>query len=260
MLNDNVLFEIKDGIAFITINRPESLNALTIKVLKELSSALDDLNANTSVRAIIVTGTGKKAFSAGADIKYLNQATPLEVKEFAELAVLVNNKIETSKKIVVAAINGYALGGGLEMAESCMLRVAISGTKLGHPEVRIGAFAGFGGTTRLPRLVGKSRATEMLLTGDLISTEKALEIGLINRITSSNSLLEETEKLVRQIISNAPISVNMTWQAIHRGLNMTLEESTKLGADYFGLVATTEDFRSGTKAFIEKRKPNYSGK
>lgn len=257
---DNVLYVEKNGIGWITLNRPEALNALNKDVLQELSAILDAARTHDAVRAVIITGAGEKAFCAGADIKFLNQATPLEVREFARLAVSVNNKIETLGKIVVAAINGYALGGGLELAEACMLRVAARNARLGHPEVRIGAIAGFGGTTRLPRLVGKGRAAEFLLTGNLISAEESHDIGLINRVVETEKLLAETETLVFEILSRAPVAVRMTWEAIHRGLNLTVEESALLGADYFGLVASTEDFREGTKSFLEKTNPSFSGK
>jgi len=257
---DDVQYEEKKGIGWITLNRPEALNALNKDVLQQLSSILDKTGTDDAVRAVIITGVGEKAFSAGADIKFLNQATALEVREFARLAVAVNHKIETLGKIVVAAINGYTLGGGLELAEACMLRIAARHARLGHPEVRIGAIAGFGGTTRLPRLVGKGRAAEFLLTGNLISAEEAQRIGLVNRVAETDKLLQDTETLVLEIISQAPVSVSMTWEAIHRGLNLTLEESALLGADYFGLVASTEDFREGTKSFLEKTNPSFSGK
>lgn len=261
MLNKDVVrYQAKKGIGWITLNRPEALNALNKDVLEQLSSILDKVRADDAVRAVIITGAGEKAFSGGADIKFLNRATPLEVREFARLAVTVNNKIEILGKVVVAAINGYALGGGLELAEACMLRVAVRHARLGHPEVRIGAFAGFGGTTRLPRLVGKGRAAEFLLTGNLMSAEEAQHMGLVNRVVETGKLLQETETLVLEILSQAPVSVKMTWEAIHRGLNLTLEESTLLGADYFGLVACTEDFREGTKSFLEKTTPSFGGK
>jgi len=257
---DVVRYQEKKGIGWITLNRPEALNALNKDVLQQLASILNKVRTDDVVRAVIITGAGEKAFSAGADIKFLNQATPLEVRELARLAVTVNNKIETLGKVVVAAINGYALGGGLELAEACMLRVAVRHARLGHPEVRIGAIAGFGGTTRLPRLVGKGRAAEFLLTGNLMSAEEAQHTGLVNRIVETEKLLQETETLVLEILSQAPVSVRMTWEAIHRGLNITLEESTLLGADYFGLVASTEDFREGTKSFLEKTTPSFGGK
>jgi enoyl-CoA hydratase len=255
-----VRYQVKKGIGWITLNRPEALNALNKDVLEQLASILDKVRADDVVRAVIITGAGEKAFSGGADIKLLSQATPLEVREFARLAVTVNNKIETLGKVVVAAINGYALGGGLELAEACMLRVAVRHARLGHPEVRIGAIAGFGGTTRFPRLVGKGRAAEFLLTGNLMSAEDAQRMGLVNRVVETEKLLQETENLVHEILSQAPVSVSMTWEAIHRGLNLTLEESTLLGADYFGLVASTEDFREGTKSFLEKTTPSFGGK
>lgn len=252
-----VVLEERSGIAWITLNRPEALNALSIEVLTTLSEILDRVAKDDAYRAVVITGTGNKAFSAGADIKYMSNATPLQVREFAILAISVNHKIETLGKVVVAAINGYALGGGLELAESCMLRVAVQDTKLGHPEVRIGAVAGFGGTTRLPRLIGKGRAAELLLTGKLISSDEALEFGLVNKVVEADELFLETEALVQEILAQAPIAVDLSWQALHRGLNMTLEESTQLGADYFGLVATTDDFREGTSSFVQKKKPSY---
>lgn len=257
---DCVTLENKDGIGWITINRPDALNALNIEVLSSLSDIFDDIANQDEYKAVIITGAGNKAFSAGADIKYLSTATPLQVREFANLAIGVNHKIETLGKTVVASINGYALGGGLELAESCMLRVAVHNTKLGHPEVRIGAVAGFGGTTRLPRLIGKGRAAELLLTGKLISSEEALQFGLVNRLADAKELAAETLSLVRDILAQAPVAVDLSWQALHRGLNLTLEESAQLGADFFGLVATTNDFREGTTSFIQKKSPSYSGK
>jgi enoyl-CoA hydratase len=251
-----VLYREEKGIARISFNRPDALNAMTKDLLQQLGSILDKIKIDDAVKAVIITGTGE-AFSAGADIKFLNMALSLEVREFAQMAVFVNQKIETLGKVVVAAINGYALGGGLELAEACMLRMTVPDARLGHPEVRIGAIAGFGGTTRLPRLIGKGRATELLLTGRLVTAEEALRLGLINRVVEPENLLTEAENLVLEILSQSAVAVRMTWEAIHRGLNLTLEESTLLGADYFGLVASTEDFREGTKAFLEKITPSF---
>src|SRR3990172_8857102 len=198
-----VLYHEEKGIARIIFNRPGALNAMNKDLLQHLASLLDKVRVDDAVKAVIITGTGEKAFSAGADITFLNQASPLEVRE---------------------------------LAEACMLRVVVRHARLGHPEVRIGAIAGFGGTTRLPRLIGKGRATELLLTGRLVTAEEALQIGLVHRVVEPENLLSETESLVREILSQSPIAVRMTWEAIHRGLNLTLEESTLLGADYFGLV------------------------
>jgi len=248
------------GIAWLTLNRPEALNAMNKGMLEQLEQLLDQVENDHSVGAVIITGSGQDAFSAGADIKFLNQASPLEVRDLARAAVSTNNKIETLGKVVIAALNGYALGGGLELAEACMLRVAVRQAKFGHPEVRIGAFAGFGGTTRLPRLIGKGRAAEMLLSGRLITAVEALSVGLINKVVEPDALLSEAERLAHEIMDQSPVAVRMTWEALHRGMNMTLEESALLGADTFGLVATTEDFRAGTKAFLEKASPSFTGR
>ena len=259
-MNESVLLHESQGIGFLTLNRPDALNALDLDALAQLSRLLDEISRNEAVKAVIITGSGKRAFSAGADIGFLNRATPLEVREFARVAVLVNHKIETLGKVVVAAINGYALGGGLEMAESCMIRVAARNAKLGHPEVQIGAVAGFGGTTRLARLVGRGRAAELLLRGRMVAADEALQIGLVQSVVESEKLLSETETMVREILAHSPIAVRLTWEAMHRGLNLTLEESALLGADYFGLVASSDDFRVGTKAFLEKKEPTYTGR
>ena len=255
-----LLIRRRQGIAYLTLNRPEVLNTINREMLEQLGRALDAITSDDTVKAVIITGSGSKAFSAGADIGFFSQASPLEVRERARLAVDVYSRIETSGKVVVAAINGYALGGGLELAEACTLRVAARTAKLGHPEVRIGAVAGWGGTTRLPRLIGKGRAAELLLTGKMISAEEALSMGLVNRVVEPEQLTEEAETLLNEILSHAPLAVRMTWEAMHRGLNVPIDESTALGADYFGLVAATEDFREGTGAFLAKRPPVFKGK
>jgi enoyl-CoA hydratase len=255
-----ILYREEKGIVWIALNRPDALNALNRDVLRHLASRLDQAKSDDAVKAVIITGTGEKAFSAGADVRFLNQASPLEVRAFARLAVSVNHQIETLGKLVVAAMNGYALGGGLELAEACMLRVAVRPARLGHPEVRIGAIAGFGGTTRLPRLIGKGRAAELLLAGRLVTADEALQMGLVNKVVEPEGLRTETERLVLEILAQAPLAVRLTWEAIHRGLNLTLEESALLGADYFGLVAATDDFRTGTQAFLEKTSPSFRGR
>ena len=253
-----LLYEERDGIAVITLHRPHALNAIDVAVLQGLMQLLGRAEKADTARALILTGTGP-AFSAGADIKYLRSASPLQVRAFARLAVQVTRRLETFAKPVVAALNGVSFGGGLELAEACMIRVAASHARLGHPEVRIGAVAGFGGTTRLPRLVGKGRAAEMLLRGRAVDAEEALRIGLVQAIAAPERLMAETEAVVRDILAQSPTAVRLTWEALHRGLNMTLEESAELGADYFGLVAASEDFRIGTTAFVEKGKPVWTG-
>jgi len=250
----------KNNIVYLTLNRPSVLNALNKSLLLELKKELETIKSDPEIQAVVITGSGTKAFSAGADIEYLNQASPLQVRELAQLAVFVTHLIENLNTISIALINGFALGGGLELAESCMLRVAVTSAKLGHPEVQIGVVAGWGGTTRLPRLIGKGRAAEMLLTGKMIDANEALQMGLVNRVTEPENLQNEGEKLLRDILQNAPVAVNLTWDAIHRGLDLPIDESAKLGADYFGLIATTEDFRDGTKAFLHKLKAKFHGK
>ncbi len=255
-----VLLRKKAGIAYLQLNRPDMLNTINREMLERLGHLLDSFKADATVRAVIITGSGGKAFSAGADIHYLSQATPLNVRGLARLAVSVYSRIENLGKPVIAAINGYALGGGLELAEACTLRVAVNTARLGHPEVLIGAVAGWGGTTRLPRLIGKGRAAELLLTGKMISAEEALAIGLVNRVVEPEDLMKESEALLQDILTQAPLAVRMTWEAMHRGLDMPLDESARLGVDYFGLVAETEDFRKGTSAFLAKKRPAYKGK
>jgi len=255
-----LLSERKKNIVYLILNRPAVLNALSRELLLALKKELERVKEDPEIEAVIITGAGDKSFSAGADIQYLNQASPLQIRELAQLAVSVTHLIENLNKITIALINGFALGGGLEIAESCMLRIAVKSAKLGHPEVRIGAVAGWGGTTRLPRLIGKSRATEMLLTGKIIEAEEALQIGLVNQITDPENLHKAGEHLLSEILNNAPIAVNLTWNALHRGLDLSVDESAQLGADHFGLAATTDDFRKGTLAFLEKTKTKFTGK
>lgn len=252
-LQEPVLYAEEDGLAWLTLNRPAALNALDPEILSALSDALERARAEPAVRAVVLTGAGERAFSAGVDIRFLSAADPSAVRELARAAVELTRRIETLGKVVIAAINGYALGGGLEIAEACMLRVAVHGARLGHPEVRIGAVAGWGGTTRLPRLVGRARAAEMLLTGELVDAEEAQRIGLVSRAVAPEALRGEVERLARSALAHSPGALRLTWEAMHRGLSLSLEESALLGADYFGLVAATDDFREGTRAFLEDR-------
>ncbi len=255
-----LLSEQKEKTVYLTLNRPQVLNALNKPLLLAIKKELERIREDQNIRAVVFTGAGDRAFSAGADIEYLNQASPLQVRELARLAVAVTHLIEDLNKVSIALINGFALGGGLELAEACMLRVAVDSARFGHPEVLLGAVAGGGGTTRLPRLIGKGRATEMLLTGKMIDAQEALQFGLINRVTEPEKLRHAGETLLRDIFRNAPVAVNMTWDAIHRGLDLPIDESAKLGADYFGLIASTEDFRNGTQAFLKKQKAEFHGR
>ena len=201
---DPVLYQQTAGIAWLTLNRPAALNALNQELLQQLAMRLTQIQADEAVKAVIITGSGEKAFCAGADIAYLHQASPLAVREFAQQGIAVNQQIETLGKPVIAAINGYALGGGLELAESCWLRVAVSTARFGHPEVKIGAVAGFGGTTRLPRLIGRGRAAELLARGRIVDAEEALRIGLVSEVVATADLLATTEALARDILAQSP--------------------------------------------------------
>ena len=256
----SVVCKKKRGVAYLLLNRPEVLNTINREMLERLSRFLEDIRKEDSVKAVIISGSGEKAFSAGADISYLSQASPLEVRDLARLAVSVTGQLESLGKVSVAAINGYALGGGLELAEACTLRIAAKSARLGHPEVRIGAVAGWGGTTRLPRLIGKGRAAELLLTGRMISADDAFAYGLVNRVVDHDLLMEGTRDLLNEVLSQSSLAVKMTWEAVHRGLDLPVDESARLGADYFGLAAATQDFRAGTKAFLKKKKPVFRGK
>ncbi len=259
MSAERVLYEERGGIARIVLNRPEVMNAMDEALLLALEAAIERAKGDDSAKAVVFTGAGT-AFCAGADIRWLHAAAPLAVRELARTAVRVNEQIESLGKITVAALNGHTFGGGLELAEACALRVADEAARLGHPEVRIGAIAGFGGTTRLARLVGKGRAAELLLTGRSMTSQEALQIGLVQRVAPPGRALDEAEALAREILSRAPIAVAMTWEALHRGSSLAADESALLAADYFGLVAATEDFREGTRAFIGKTVPAFAGR
>lgn len=253
-----VTYELLNGNAVITLRNETARNALSPEMLRELDSKLDAAIADPSAKGVILTGAGTAAFSAGADIQYLSSATPTQVREYAHTAIRLTEKIEAMEKTVVAGINGNALGGGLEIAESCTFRVAARSARLGHPEVRIGAVAGFGGTTRLPRLIGRSVATELLLTGDTVTAEQALALGLIHRVSADDMVIKEAEQLLARVSRCAPHAVRLTRDALHRGLDMPIGASLRLGADHFGLAASEQDFREGTTAFLEKREPKWA--
>lgn len=259
MTTSSLLIDHRDHVAVLTLNRPEALNALDQATLERLAAALDSIRGDDAIHGVIITGEGRRAFCAGADIRYLADATALVVRSYAQMAVEVNRRIEALGKPVVAALNGSALGGGLELAESCMLRIAARGAMLGHPEVKIGAVAGFGGTTRLARLVGRSRAAEMLLRGRAVDAETALAIGLVHAVVDAERVVDEAAAWLADILAHSPLAVRLTWEALHRGLDLPLDASAQLGADAFGLVAAGADFREGTRAFLEKRRPSWQG-
>src|SRR5579863_8835426 len=256
----NIIYEKKDAIAYITFNRPKVLNALNRKTVEELHEALLDARGDESVRVLILTGAGEKAFVAGADINELAQQTPVNGKEFSIFGQGVFHLLETMGKPSICAINGFALGGGCELALSCTIRIASKTAKLGQPEVKLGIIPGYGGTQRLSRLVGKGMTHELCLTGEMISAEEALRIGLVNHIYEPAELLPAAEALATKIIANAPVAVKYTMEAIERGMEMPQEEGLFLEATLFGLSCATEDMREGTKAFLEKRPANFKGK
>ncbi len=260
MAYENILFEKKDGIAYVTFNRPKVLNALNRKTVEELRDALQDARDDSSVRVLILTGAGEKSFVAGADISELAQRTPVDGKDFSLFGQSVFHLLETFGKPSICAINGFALGGGCELALSCTIRLASKTAKLGQPEVKLGIIPGYGGSQRLARLCGKGIAHELCLTGEMITAEEAQRIGLVNHIYEPAELLPAAEAMAKQIIANAPLAVKYTMEAIERGVEMPQEEGLFLEATLFGLACATEDMREGTKAFLEKRKADFKGK
>ena len=257
---ENLLYEVRDAIAWITFNRPKVLNALNRQTILELGQALDAAQGDDAVRVLILTGAGEKAFVAGADISELAKMTPITGQETSLLGQSTIRKLETMGKPSIAAINGYCLGGGCEMALACSMRVASKTAKIGQPEVTLGIMPGYGGSQRLPRLVGKGRAHEMILTGQMITAEEALRIGLVNHVTEPGELLAACEAIARKIIAQAPLAVRYSMEAIERGLEMPQEEGLYLEASLFGLCAATEDMREGTRAFLEKRPAQFKGR
>jgi enoyl-CoA hydratase len=257
---ENLLYEKRHGIGFITFNRPKVLNALNRKTMEELRDILSDAREGDEVRVLILTGAGEKSFVAGADISELAVQTPVSGKETAAFGQGVLHLLETIGKPSIAAINGFALGGGCEVALACSMRLASKTAKLGQPEVKLGIMTGYGGSQRLARLCGKGIAHELCLTGEMISAEEALRIGLVNHVYEPAELLPAAEALAKKIIANAPLSVKFTMEAIERGTEMPLAEGQYLETTLFGLLAATEDMREGTRAFLEKRAAQFRGK
>src|SRR6201997_3929322 len=256
---ENLLYEKKDAIAYITFNRPKALNALNRKTVEELSDALLEARDDSSVRVLILTGAGEKSFVAGADISELAQRTPVDGKDFSLFGQNVFHLLETLGKPSICAINGFALGGGCELALCCSIRLASKSAKLGQPEVRLGMIPGYGGSQRLARLCGKGVAHELCLTGEMISAEEAQRIGLVNHIYEPAELLPAAEAMAKKIIEKAPLAVKYCMEAIERGMEMPLEEGLFLEATLFGLCCATADMREGTKAFLEKRAAQFKG-
>jgi len=257
---DNLLVEREDGIAVLTLQRPQRLNALDAHTLDELRAALLDLQQDGTVRCIIITGAGAKAFVAGADINELASDTPDGARDRALLGQHTFDLIERLGKPVIAAVNGFALGGGCELAMACTIRIAADTARFGQPEINIGLIPGFAGTQRLPRLIGTARAMEMILTGTPITAEEARAIGLVNRVVPASELMTAARAMAAELASKPPLAVRYAMEAVHRGVDMPFNEACQLEAALFGLVMTTEDKREGTAAFLEKRKPEFKGR
>jgi enoyl-CoA hydratase len=260
MAYENLLLEVRDGVAFVTIDRPARLNALDERTLAELDDAFTRLAGDEQVKAVVVSGAGERAFVSGADIEALAGLDAGAGRELSERGQGVFQRIEWLGKPVVAAINGFALGGGCELALACHVRVAAEGALFGTPEVRLGLICGYGGTQRLPRLVGKGRALELLLTGDRVDAQEALRIGLVNRVVPRERLLAEAEALARRMIANGPLALRATLEAVNGGLDRPLGEAQEGEAALFGELVATEDAREGTRAFLEKRPPRFLGR
>jgi enoyl-CoA hydratase len=256
----NVLYEKKDATAYVTVNRPRVLNALNTPTWQDLRTAFTDARDDAAVRGVILTGAGDKAFIAGADIGELAHVTAFEAEQSSRLGQGVLDLIEGLGKPVVAAINGFALGGGCETAMACTIRIAVEHAKFGQPEVKLGLPPGGGGTQRLPRLVGKSRALQLILCGEMIGAQEAYRIGLVNEIVPVADLIKRAEAILEQIAANGPIAVKFALEAVDKGLDTSQSEGLLLEASYFGLCAATEDKKEGTAAFLEKRVPQFRGR
>jgi enoyl-CoA hydratase len=254
-----LLFELTDGVARLTVNRPDKLNALNAIVIAELGDAVTRIETDSAIKGVIVTGAGPKAFVAGADIGELSGQGALGGRARALAGQQVFRRLELSGKPVIAAVNGFALGGGCELAMACHLRVASENAKFGQPEVKLGIAPGYGGTVRLPRLIGRGRALELLLTGEMIDAAEALRIGLVNRVVPAERLITEAEGLLRSILSNGPLAIRACLEAVHAGMDMTMDQALLLEASSFGLLSATADMQEGTRAFLEKRKASFKG-
>ena len=257
---ENVLYEKKGLIAYVTVDRPMVLNALNTSTWNDLKAAFEDAKTDASVRGVILTGTGDKAFIAGADISELAHLDAYEAEESSRLGQGVLDFIENLGKPVIAAINGFALGGGCETAMACTMRIAVEHARFGQPEVKLGLLPGGGGTQRLPRLVGKGRALHLILTGETISAQEAYRIGLVNEVVSAESLIERAETILKQVAANAPIAVKFSVDAANKGLDSSQSAGLALEAAYFGICAASEDKKEGISAFLEKRTPKFRGR
>jgi enoyl-CoA hydratase/carnithine racemase len=256
----NIMYQKKGAFAYVTVNRPKVLNALNKATWEDLRTAFEDARDDAAVRGVILTGAGEKAFIAGADISELARVTAFEAEQSSRFGQEVLDLIEDLGKPVIAAVNGFALGGGCETAMACTIRIAAEHAQFGQPEVKLGLVPGGGGTQRLPRLVGKGRALQLILSGGMISAQEAFRIGLVNEIVPATDLITRAEAILKQISANAPIAVKFALEATNKGLETSQSEGLLLEASYFGLCAATEDKKEGTSAFLEKRAPQFHGR
>jgi len=256
----NVVYEKKGAIAYVTVNRPKVLNALNAQTWADLRTAFEAARDDAAVRGVILTGAGDKAFVAGADISELAHANAIAAERSSRFGQHVLDLIENLAKPVIAAVNGFALGGGCEMAMACTIRIAVETAKFGQPEVKLGLVPGGGGTQRLPRLVGKGRALQLILSGEMISAQEAYRIGLVNEIVPAADLIARADAIMKKITANAPIAIKLALEATNKGLETSQSEGMLIEAAYFGLCAATEDKNEGTAAFLEKRAPQFCGR
>jgi enoyl-CoA hydratase len=256
----SVLYEKKGAVAYVTLNRPKVLNALNKGVIAELKAAFEDARDDAVVLGVILTGAGDKAFAAGADVSEILNDTPLETEQKTRYGQAVTTLMENLGKPVIAAVNGFALGGGCELSMACTIRIAAETARFGQPEVKLGIMPGYGGTQRLPRLVGKGRALQLILSGEIISAQEAFRIGLVNEIVPHADLIPRAEAILKQINANAPQSVKFSIEAVNKGLETSLDEGLLIEASLFAICAATEDKKEGTSAFLAKRAPKFQGR
>ena len=257
---ENLLFQKKGAMAYVTVNRPKVLNALNMATMEELRKVFHAIKQDDEVRVVIMTGSGEKAFIAGADISELAKQDAVQGKEYTHRGQSVLNLIENLGKPVIACINGFALGGGCEIAMACTMRLASDNARLGQPEVKLGIIPGYGGTQRLPRLVGKGIAMQLVLAGEMITAQEAHRIGLVNEVVPASELIPRAEVIAQKIVANAPLAVQYAMEAVNKGMDMTLAEGLYLEATLFGVCCATEDKKEGTTAFLEKRAAQFRGK
>ena len=257
MKYDNLLIEMSEGVALVTINRPKALNALNMDILRELISAFETLQTNADLRAVILTGAGGKAFVAGADIANMAGFDAMQAREFGRLGQRLMRAIETFPLPVIAAVGGFALGGGCELAMACDIRLASENAKFGQPEVNLGVIPGFAGSQRLPRLVGKGMAKELLYTGDIIDAREAHRIGLVNKVVETDKLMETAREMARKIASKGPVAIRFCKEAVDNGMEMEIDKACAYEADLFALCFATEDQKEGMQAFLEKRPARF---